>query len=326
MNYSVATGLNEKSEAVQVATLLTVIGEEAREVYATFTWDTEGDEKKINAVLAKFQQYCQPRRNIPIERYKFNRRAQEVGESYDQYRTALRKLADECQFGTITPVELLRDRLVFGIRDSKVRERLLREANLTLAKTDEICRAAESTSQHMKLVEPQEQAVHAVERQTTKECGRCGRRHAFFKRELCPAYGKTCNRCHKPNHFAVKCRQKPELTIVKTVEEQDSGSETYSASTPSQDPDDVQLVTMELESGNFLRFQVDTGAQCNVIPVNLYKQASNDHSLKKVTRATGKIVAYGGSTIPVVGTVLLSVRRGTTESLSWNEHCLIFGQ
>ena len=125
MNYSVATGLNEKSETVQVATLLTVIGEEAREVYATFTWDTEGDEKKINAVLAKFQQYCQPRRNIPFERYKFNRRAQELGESYDQYRTALRKLADECQFGTITPDELLSDRLVFGIRDSKVRERLL---------------------------------------------------------------------------------------------------------------------------------------------------------------------------------------------------------
>ena len=96
---------------------------------------------------------------------------------------------------------------------------------------------------------------------------------------------------------------------MKTVE-QDSGSETYSASTLSQDPDNAQLVTMEIESCNFLRFQVDTGAQCNVIPVNLYKQASNDHSLQKVTRAMGKIVAYGGSTIPVVGTVLLSVRRG----------------
>ena len=67
------TGLNTKDESVQVATLLTVIGEDAREVYSTFTWDAVGDDTKINPVLAKFQSYCQPRKNIPFERYKFNR-------------------------------------------------------------------------------------------------------------------------------------------------------------------------------------------------------------------------------------------------------------
>ena len=35
-NYALATELNKKSEPVQVATLLTLIGEEAREVYAPF--------------------------------------------------------------------------------------------------------------------------------------------------------------------------------------------------------------------------------------------------------------------------------------------------
>lgn len=35
-NYALATELNKKSEAVQVATLLTLIGEDAREVYSTF--------------------------------------------------------------------------------------------------------------------------------------------------------------------------------------------------------------------------------------------------------------------------------------------------
>ena len=42
-----------------------------------------------------------------------------------------------------------------------------------------------------------------------KECWNCGRKHDFQKRESCPAYGKTCTRCHKLNHFAVKCRSKP---------------------------------------------------------------------------------------------------------------------
>ena len=53
---------------------------------------------------------------------------QEPGESYDQYRTALRMVADGCDFHTITPDEILRDCLVFGIKDDKVRERLLRES------------------------------------------------------------------------------------------------------------------------------------------------------------------------------------------------------
>ncbi|CAI8020103.1 Microtubule-associated serine/threonine-protein kinase 1 [Geodia barretti] len=39
-NYSLATGLSDKAEPVQVATLLTVIGEEAREVFSTFSGDT----------------------------------------------------------------------------------------------------------------------------------------------------------------------------------------------------------------------------------------------------------------------------------------------
>ena len=55
---------------MQVATLLTVIGEEAREVFFTFTgWAADGDDGKIDPVLAKFEEYCQPRKNTPFERY-----------------------------------------------------------------------------------------------------------------------------------------------------------------------------------------------------------------------------------------------------------------
>ena len=150
---SLATELNEKSKKVQVATLLTVLGEEARDVFSTFTgWTEEGDQDKIAPVLQKFAEYCQPHKNVPFERYRFNRRTQEVGESYDQYKTALCKQAEGCDFDTITPDEMLRDRLIFGIRHSKVRKRLLRESKLDLARTDEICRPAESMHAQMKIV------------------------------------------------------------------------------------------------------------------------------------------------------------------------------
>ena len=83
-NYSQATELNKKPEAVQVATLLMVIGEEAQNVFSTFTeWSEPDDDKKRELVLELFAQYCQPRRNVPFERYCFNRCTKEPGETFD---------------------------------------------------------------------------------------------------------------------------------------------------------------------------------------------------------------------------------------------------
>ena len=90
-----------------------------------------------------------------------------------------------------------------------------------------------------------------------QECWNCGRRHNVRKRELCPAYGKTCNKCYKPNHFAAKCRSKSVPKLVKSVEESD---EIYQTHMPGTNVNDSRFVTLKLDSGNFLQFQVDSGA------------------------------------------------------------------
>ena len=64
--------------------------------------------------------------------------------------------------------------------------------------------------------------------------------------------------------------------------------------------DDAQLVTLRLAFGNYLRFQPDTGAKCNVISVHLYKKAANDPDLAQVHPAKSAISAYGGSQLLVV--------------------------
>ena len=66
--------------------------------------------------------------------------------------TALRQIADKCAFGAITPDDLLRDRIIFGIADNKVRERLLREPEFNLSKTLDICRASEMSQAQIKTV------------------------------------------------------------------------------------------------------------------------------------------------------------------------------
>ena len=110
---------------------------------------------------------------------------------------------------------------MFVVRDAKVREGLLRESKLTLANTDEICHAAESMVSQLKSIEDTSGVIvnvvgsgkevskfqgSEVEVKRSRECWNCGRKHEYYKRELCPVYGKTCTKYHKLNHFAVKCR------------------------------------------------------------------------------------------------------------------------
>ena len=286
---------------------MTVIGPEAQEVYTTFEWENEGDEEKIKLVLDQFKAYCEPKKNIPFERYCFNQRQQQTGETYDQYKTALKKLAEGCDFAKITPDEILRDRLLFGIADNKVRERLLRETNLTLEKTDDLCHASERMAAQLKIVAekqtPPAEAANAVStgkrnvtrskpqarRSQTKEidCSYCGQRHAQ-KKELCPAYGKKCTTCGKNNHFANKCRtpSRPEKRSLHNVDYE------VFTTTRTSHLKESELVTLRLESGNYMRFQPDTGAQCNVIPVELYKKATKDHNLERVEPIRTPLVAY----------------------------------
>ena len=121
-----------------------------------------------------------------------------------------------------------------------------------------------------------------------RECGNCGRRHGLQRRELCPAFGQICRKCHKLNHFAAKCRGQASATSVQTVEDSlphatESAEEIFPLQMSVHGLDDSQFVTLRLESGSYIRFQVDTGAQCNVIPVDVYKKATRDTSLAKVT-------------------------------------------
>lgn len=74
-------------------------------------------------------------------------------------------------------------------------------------------------------------------------------------------------------------------------------------------------MTLELESGSFICFQPDTGAQCNVLPLHIYKKASKDEKLEKVQGMEMSLIAHGGSRVKVVGRSPLRVRRNGSSFL-----------
>ena len=78
-------------------------------------------------------------------------------------------MTDKCAFDAITPDDLLRDRIIFGIADDKVRERLLGEPELNLAKTLDICRASEMSQAQQEPGASFDRYVTAL-RQITDKC------------------------------------------------------------------------------------------------------------------------------------------------------------
>ena len=74
IHYSRAVDLISKSELVQISTLLTCMGNEARRIFDTFECENPEDQNNIEAVLQMFEKHI-----APLERFSFNIRNQEPG-------------------------------------------------------------------------------------------------------------------------------------------------------------------------------------------------------------------------------------------------------
>ena len=72
-------------------------------------------------------------------------RVQQEGETVDAYVTALKSLAKTCNFRQLQD-DLLRDRIVIGIKDNTTRKKLLNMPKFTLKECIEMCHTHESTS------------------------------------------------------------------------------------------------------------------------------------------------------------------------------------
>ncbi len=226
-----ATESDSKSDKIKTSILLTCIGPKGREIYETFSFQQENDKLKLKLkiVLEKFSEYCNPRRNITILHHQFFAHKQDEGQSFNDFVTDLKKRASECEFGTLTD-SLTKDMIVCGVADHALRERLLRDADLTLAKAIDAGIAAEETKRHTKELEKHQSEVHQVRHQKEKrikesktpdmikKCKFCNGSHLHG---VCPAYGKRCRNCNRRNHFAVCCSQKS----IKHVHQQDTSSD-----------------------------------------------------------------------------------------------------
>ena len=116
-NYAVVVRLQQCNEEYKTATFLSVIGEEALEIYEGMTFNPPESSKVLDSVVKKFEEYCIRQTNETFKRYLFNSRSQKEDESIDHYVLALRTLAKSCNFCQCLHDSLIRDRIVFGVKE-----------------------------------------------------------------------------------------------------------------------------------------------------------------------------------------------------------------
>ena len=140
--FRLASGLSEDSNTKQISTQLYCMGQDVEETLAS-TNITSANREQYDQILAQFVSFFKVRWNVIFEQAKFNRRAQQCGESVEQFITALYHLAETCEYGALCD-EMLRDRIVVGIDDYFISERLQIIEDLTLEKAKTLVRQREA--------------------------------------------------------------------------------------------------------------------------------------------------------------------------------------
>ena len=300
--FRVASGLSDKSDERQANTLLYCLGADAEDILSTTNISTE-NRKKYQKVLEKFDEFFAVRRNVIFERARFNKRTQQQGESAEDYITVLHQLAESCEYGDIKE-EMIRDRLVVGIRDEAMSERLQMESKLTLDKAKKLIRQREAVQQQQGILKgsnetletinarskaksrtqrrlvPLDQPVTRQPVQKAKLCRHCGK--SSHPHQSCPAKDATCFRCNRKGHYGSQCLSKTVAEIANPLQELtvnnssdgDLYSDTVYLNAVNRNNEKQWYVQIQVEKDP-VTFKVDTGAEVTAMSETTF------YSLKK---------------------------------------------
>jgi transposase InsO family protein len=326
-----AAGKEQESDKQKTSLLLCCLGEEGLQVYNTFVF-VEGEQWHLETVLEKFDGYFTPQKNVTLERHRFFTRHQQEGEPFAQYMTALRNKAATCDFGDLKD-SLIKDQIVTGIKNSRLREQLLREHELTLDRCTAICLAAENSHAHVQELMKHanvdaigasstvpSRPVPAENRQRWKPagkraptpspssfsgprsarnpgvCSRCG--HAPHGTKSCPAQGAVCRKCGKRNHYAKMCRSAAHIATQESdIQQEIIASQTTDYFVGAIVNHRVGPWTAVVKVDTVpIQFKLDTGADCTSVSQDVAKQLGV--TLRSSPR---KLFGPGGKELPVNG-------------------------
>nr|CAI5857311.1 unnamed protein product [Callosobruchus analis] len=300
------SGQLQKSEKEKIDILLYIMGEEAEEIILQL----EKEPANFQEALTSLDKFFIPRRNIIYERYKFNLRVQKPGESVDAFITSLHSLAEHCNYGTLKE-ELIRDRIVVGMSDTRTSERLQLKETLTLQQCVLEAKQAELQASHSKELNSHQQVSRVQEYSPTG-----GNNVQLVSQTAGNARKKDTSVCKKINVDSVYVDNIVELESKYNTAHYDSSdceeevsdkflgpiSVVYGVNHVSSKEWVVSVFVTKLEKS--LDFLVDSGADISCIP-----KCFIDNKLKSKIKPSKNIVTGpSGVKLSLLGTLNVDLK------------------
>jgi len=314
--------LTDTEEAKQVTDLfLSKAGMEALRQVSIMAAPLVLEDTKFEDIHNIIMEKMQPKKRLVVaERTRFLATRQGVGENVRRYVQRLREAAKFCNFKDLNAQaatqtaedELILMRLVDGLVNSTHRIKLLEfmQSATTEPSLDNCVQFAQQLEMIQSYHSKQpgdtdgghmaEITVSHVDRNKTnaivKDCKFCGKSHARGK---CPAFGKTCNKCRKQNHFSVVCRSA--TTSAKRTHEVE-----VSQQGETEAPADFQVFSLgstkrllkkvTINEGTVL-MQLDSGSEATILPKNLWESIGQP----KLRPTKHRLRQFDGSEIRTIG-------------------------
>nr|XP_040029295.1 uncharacterized protein LOC120817298 [Gasterosteus aculeatus aculeatus] len=152
--FRVTSKPDKESGEVQGDSFLYSMGRDTEPIYGSFVFPAATEampysEYELNLVMQKFDEHFPehfPKRNVIHDRACFHKRSQRAGETVEAFVRSLYELAQHCEFGAGKD-EQIRDRIVIGIIDKEVSQKLQLEADVTLERAIQLARQSEQVKQ-----------------------------------------------------------------------------------------------------------------------------------------------------------------------------------
>ena len=203
------------------ATFLSVVGKSAYHLLRSLLAPAKPTEKTYEELVRELTNHYSPPPSEVMQRFRFNSRERKESESIAEYMAELRRLAEGCNYGDSLE-KMLRDRLIWGVRDTNIQKKLLPEADLTLERAIQLAQSTETAEKNLWEMggETSKEAVHNVRRpprrrgpaakntstETQDNCSRCGKTGNVGMD--CPQRDRVCYKCQHRGHLAKMCRTK----------------------------------------------------------------------------------------------------------------------
>lgn len=236
-----------KSDSDKRATLLTCVGKKVFSTLRNLVQPKNLKDTSYDEIIEVLKNHFSPQTSVIMQRFRFYNLKQNA-EDISTFVVRIKEQASKCSFGQFLD-DAIRDKLVCGLTDHQIQNRLLSEANLDFKKTCEIALAMENASKEARSLKGREDTVLKISNSKMKfknktpndggkfnrdknskstgkfqgksinnnfkNCKHCGKKH----RDECNLKNATCYKCKRQGHIASVCKTLAANFVDDTLDE-----------------------------------------------------------------------------------------------------------